>query len=290
MQKRRLGRTGQLSSVAILGAVALSGIPQSEADKAMERVIEAGVNHIDVAPSYGDAEVKLGPWMVKERTRFFLGCKTAERSKKEAAEELRRSLERLQVQSFDLFQLHGVTDMETLDQATGLGGALEAIVEARELGLTRYIGITGHGLQAPSVFLEALNRFDFDTVLFPLNFILYANHKYKEDAEKLLEGCRQRDVGVMIIKSIAQAPWGNEAKTHATWYKPFEDKAMIQKGVNFALSQEVTGLCSVGDVNLLPKFLQACERFAPMNVDQQEALIAQANHYEPIFEGNSFRA
>lgn len=289
MQKRRLGRTGQLSSVAILGAVALSGIPQSEADKAMERVIEAGVNHIDVAPSYGDAEVKLGSWMVKERARFFLGCKTAERSKKEAAEELQRSLERLHVDSFDLYQLHGVTNMETLDQVTGAGGALEAILEAREQGLTRFVGITGHGLEAPVVFLEALNRFDFDTVLFPLNFILYANPKYKNDAETLLKQCRRREVGVMIIKSIAQAPWGDGAKTRATWYKPFENEAMIQKGVDFALSQDVTGLCSAGDVNLLPKFLQACENFSPMDADQQAALIAKAEEHESIFEGPDFR-
>lgn len=289
MEKRRLGRTGQMSSVAILGAVAFNAVPQSQADQAMERVIEASVNHIDVAPSYGDAEVKLGPWMVRERARFFLGCKTAERSKKEAAEELRRSLERLKVDSFDLYQLHAVTDIQTLDQVTDPGGALEAILEARQQGLTRFIGITGHGLGAPAVFLEALNRFDFDTVLFPLNFILYANRKYRQDTEKLLERCRQLEVGVMIIKSIAQAPWGEETKGRATWYKPFEDQAMIQEAVNFALSQDVTGLCSAGDMNLLPKFVQACERFTPLSSDRQEALIKKAAKYESIFEGPDFR-
>jgi len=283
MEKRRFGRTGHKSTIAIFGAAAFWEVPQAEADVAMERVIAAGVNHVDVAPSYGQAEERLGPWLARERDRFFLGCKTMERSKAGAAAELRRSLERLQVDAFDLYQIHAVTSMEELDQATGPGGALEAILDAREEGLTRFIGITGHGVDAPAVFLEALRRFDFDSVLFPLNFVLYANPGYRRNAEKLLRQCHDREVGIMIIKAIAKGPWGDRPKVYNTWYEPFDDAAHIQQTINFALSQEVTGLCTAGDVTLLPLFLEACEHFMPLSATQQEALIATATEYEPLF-------
>jgi len=283
METRRFGRTGHESTVAIFGAAAFWQIPQVEADKMMERVIAAGVNHIDVAPSYGEAEVRIGPWMERERKRFFLGCKTMERTKEGAAAELRRSLKRLRTDSFDLFQLHAVTKMEELDQITAPGGALEAVIEAREQGLTRYIGITGHGADAPAIYLEALRRFDFDTVLFPLNFVQYANPTYRRNAEELLSQCAARDVGTMIIKSICERPWGDLPKTNTTWYKPFADAEHIQLAVNFALSQDVTGLCTAGDTTVLPLVLDACARFTPMSKAEQEALIATANQYEPLF-------
>jgi predicted aldo/keto reductase-like oxidoreductase len=206
-----------------------------------------------------------------------------ERTKTGAAAELRRSLARLQVDTFDLYQLHAVTSLEELDQVTAPGGALEAILEAREEGLTRFIGITGHGVDTPAVFLEALRRFDFDTVLFPLNFVLYANPTYRRNAEGLLRHCRARDIGTMIIKAIARGPWGDRPKVYDTWYEPFDDGAHIQRGVNFALSQDVTGLCTAADITLLPLFLEACARFTPMSASQQEALIATAAEYEPLF-------
>jgi aryl-alcohol dehydrogenase-like predicted oxidoreductase len=285
MKTRRLGRTGHESTLAIFGAAAFFEISQSDADDAMKLVIEAGVNHIDVAPLYGQAEERLGPWLAKERDRFFLGCKTEERKKKDAAAEMRRSLERLQVDSFDLYQLHAVCTMEELDQVTGSEGALEAIVEAREEGLTRLIGITGHGMEAPSVFLEALRRFDFDTVLFPLNFVLFARSSYKQEAQELLRQCQERDVGVMIIKSIAKGPWGKKERVHGTWYEPFEEPETIQRAVDFALSQDVTGLVTAGDTVFMPKVLAACERFTPMSDEEQEALIAEGSSYELIFKG-----
>jgi len=285
MKTRRLGRTGHESTLAIFGSAAFFEISQADADDAMELVIEAGINHIDVAPSYGQAEERLGPWLAKERDRFFVGCKTAERKKEEAAAEMRRSLKRLQVDSFDLYQLHAVGTMGELDQVTGPDGALEAIVEAREEGLTRFIGITGHGMEAPSVFQEALRRFDFDTVLFPLNFVLFARSGYRQDSEKLLWQCKERDVGVMIIKSIAKGPWSEQTKTRTTWYEPFEGPRMMQRAVNFVLSQHVTGLITAGDTVLLPKVLAACERFTPMSGEQQEALIAEGGSYDLIFDG-----
>jgi aryl-alcohol dehydrogenase-like predicted oxidoreductase len=272
-----------MSTVAILGTAAFWEVTQAEADAAMKQVMAAGVNHIDVAPSYGLAEERLGPWLARERGRFFLGCKTMERTKTGAAAELRRSLERLQVDAFDLYQLHAVTSMEELDQATGPGGALEAILDAREEGLTRFIGITGHGVDAPAVFLEALHRFDFDSVLFPLNFVLYANSTFRRNAEELLRQCRTRDVGVMIIKAIAKEPWHDQPKIYNTWYEPFDDVAHIQQAVNFALSQDVTGLCTVADVTILPLFLEACEHFTPLSATQQETLMASATEYEPLF-------
>jgi aryl-alcohol dehydrogenase-like predicted oxidoreductase len=283
MKTRRFGRTEHTSTVAIFGGAAFWEVTQAEADAKMEQVIAAGVNHIDVAPSYGAAEERLGPWLARERDRFFLGCKTMERTKAGAADELRRSLERLRVDSFDLYQIHAITTRDELDQVTRPGGALEAILDARAEGLTRFIGITGHGLDVPAIFLEALRRFDFDSVLFPINFVLYANPAYRRDAEELLRQCRARDVGTMIIKTVARGPWGDRPKTYTTWYEPFDDPDHIQQSVDFALSQDVTGLCTAGDVTILPLFLEACERFAPMSADEQEALIATATEYEPLF-------
>ena len=272
-----------MSTVAIFGAAALGQATQAETDSIMEQVIAAGVNHIDVAPSYGIAEERLGPWMSRERERFFLGCKTMERTKAGAAAEMRRSLERLQVESFDLYQIHAITSFEELDSVTRPGGALEAIVEACQAGLTRFIGITGHGVHAPAIFLEALRRFDFDSLLFPINFIQYANPVFRQNAEDLLRQCDARDVGTMIIKSITSGPWGERTKTYNTWYLPFDDLEHIQQAVNFVLSRPVTGLCTAGDIRLLPLVLQACENFTPMAVAEQEALIASASEYEPLF-------
>jgi aryl-alcohol dehydrogenase-like predicted oxidoreductase len=283
MKTRRFGRTEHTSTVAIFGGAAFWEVTQAEADAKMEQVIAAGVNHIDVAPSYGMAEERLGPWLARERDRFFLGCKTMERTKAGAADELRRSLERLRVDSFDLYQIHAITTRDELDQVTRPGGALEAILDARAEGLTRFIGITGHGLDVPAIFLEALRRFDFDSVLFPINFVLYADPAYRRDAEELLRQCRAQDVGTMIIKTVARGPWGDRPKAYTTWYEPFDDPDHIQQSVNFALSQDVTGLCTAGDITILPLFLEACERFAPMSADEQEALIATATEYEPLF-------
>lgn len=283
METRRFGRTGHMSTVAIFGSAAFWEVPQAVADETMERVIAAGVNHIDVAPSYGQAEERLGPFLAKERDRFFLGCKTMERTRDGAAQELRQSLQRLQVDTFDLYQLHAVTNMDELDAATGPGGALEAARDAREAGLVRFIGITGHGVEVPSVFLEALQRFDFDSVLFALNFVQYAEPVFRRQAEELLRQCRERDMGVMIIKAIARGPWGDREKTYNTWYRPFDQPEEIEPAVRFALSQDVTGLCTSGDLDILPLFLDACERFAPLTTGEQEALIATADQYEPLF-------
>ena len=277
METRRFGRTGHMSTVAIFGGFSLAKVDQPTADEAMVRVIAAGVNHIDVAPSYGVAEERLAPWMARERDRFFLGCKTMERTRAGAAAELRQSLKRLGVDHFDLYQIHGVTTFEELDAVTQPGGAMEALVEAREAGLVRFLGITGHGILTPAIFLEALRRFDFDSVLFPINFIQFTHQDYRRDAEALLRECRARDMGTMIIKSIAIGPWGEVYHTYYTvGYAPWDTPEQVQQAVNYVLSHDVTGLCTVGDTRLLPLVLKACENFTPLTLETQEALVAYA--------------
>lgn len=283
METRRFGRTGHMSTIAIFGAAAFWEISQADADKVMEQVIEAGINHIDVAPSYGQAEERIGPWMPRERQRFFLGCKTTERTKAGAWDEMQRSLKRLQTETFDLYQCHAITTMEELDAITMKGGALEAFVEARQRGLVKFIGITGHGVNAPQIYLEALRRFDFDSVLFPLNFVQMANPEFRKHAEELIATCKTKDVGTMIIKTITKAPWGERQHTANTWYEPFDKMDEIQRAVNFGLSYDVTGLCTAGDTRILPMVLEACKNFTRLNDTQREEMIQSATQYEPLF-------
>jgi aryl-alcohol dehydrogenase-like predicted oxidoreductase len=283
METRRFGRTGHMSTVAIFGAAALSGSSQEESDRAMEQIIEAGVNHIDVARSYGEAELRIGPWMPRERGRFFLGSKTTDRTREGAWKELQETLQRLQTERLDLYQCHAVTTMEELDKLTMKGGALETLVKARDEGLTKYLGITGHGVDAPKIYLEALRRFDFDSVLFPLNFVQMGNPEYRKYAEELIAVCKAKDVGTMIIKHVTRGPWGNKPHTATTWYEPFDKMDEIQKGVNFALSHEVTGICTPGDTRILPLVLKACENFTRLNTDEREEMIKSGEQYEPLF-------
>ena len=283
METRRFGRSGHLSTVAIFGAAAFWDVEQAQADESMQLVIEHGVNHIDVAPSYGNAEERLGPWLQRERERFFIGCKTMERTREGAAAEMAQSLKRLRIEAFDLYQIHEITSLAELDQVTRPGGALEAAQQARTAGLTRYIGITGHGVDSPAIFCEALERFDFDSVLFPLNYVQYANPVYRRNSETLLKLCQARDVGVMAIKSITRGPWGQQPQNYTTWYQPFDDLENIQQAVNFTLSQAVTGICTAGDVRILPLVLQACEKFTPLTPENQAALVQAGKSLEPLF-------
>lgn len=283
MEKRRFGRTNHMSTLAVFGAVALGQLDQPQADRVVQQVIDAGINHIDIAPSYGQAEARLGPSMPRIRDQFFLGCKTTERSRQGAVKEFHESLERLQVEAFDLYQLHAVTTMDELDACTQPGGALEGAVAMREKGLTRYIGITGHGLDAPRIFIEALSRFDFDSVLFPIYPALFANDDYRTQALTLLDICEEQDVGVMIIKSIAKEPWGEREHRYHTWYVPFEEEQAIQDNVNFVLSHKLTHICTAGDYRLLDKLITACDQFEPMTAADQEELIHQYADQDLIF-------
>ena len=284
MEKRRFGRTGHQSTIAIFGAAAFWEIEQKEADRVMEMVIEAGINHIDIAPSYGQAELRVGPWMKTERKRFFLGCKTMERTKDGALREMQESLKRLHTVTFDLYQCHAITTMDELDAIFAKGGAMEAMVEAREQGLTKYIGITGHGVDSPKIYLEALRRFDFDSVLFPMNFVQLAMPEFRQAAEELVSVCKAKDVGTMIIKSITKGPWGEKPKTATTWYEPFDKMDEIQRGINFVLSHDVTGVCTAGDIRILPMVIQACQNFMPLSIQEQEEMIESGSQFEALFK------
>jgi predicted aldo/keto reductase-like oxidoreductase len=271
-----------MSTIVIFGAFAVGLLTQEEADEVMQLVLARGVNHIDVAPSYADSELRLGPWLERHRNRFCLGCKTQLRDRAEAREELHRSLERLRVDSFDLFQLHAVATMEELETCFSPGGSLEAIVQAREEGLTDYLGITTHGPQAPAVLIEALERFDFDSLLFTLNFQMWADEEYRRDISRVMQIAQQRDVGTMVIKTWARGPWGEKEKRYHTWYEPLDDPEMIENALRFSLSHPVTGLINAGDARLLPMILDAAERFRPMDDAEQEALLARAGECQPL--------
>lgn len=285
MEKRRLGRIGHMSSVILFGAASLGDVSQDEADASIALALASGINHFDTAASYGEAELRMGPWMPRIREQIFLATKTGDRDRDGAKRSIERSLQRLQVDCVDLIQLHAVTSFEELDLCTRPGGALEALVEAKEQGLVKNIGITGHGHLAPAVHLEALRRFPFATVLTPLNFILYSNASYRAAYEALVAEVRRQDVGFMTIKTVARGPWPSEdAKRYATWYEPFDEQAYIDQCVAFVLSHdEVTGLASAGDVRLLPPILDALSRFRSMDRTEQETLMATAGAYASPF-------
>jgi aryl-alcohol dehydrogenase-like predicted oxidoreductase len=285
MEYRRLGRTGHSSSVAAFGTFSIAHLDQGRADQAVQTVLDHGVNHFDVAPTYGDAELRLQPWMSRIRETIFLGCKTKERTREAAKAQLHRSLERLGTDRLNLYQLHAVSKLAELDACTARGGALEALLEARDEGLVDWLGITSHTHDAPRTLRVALERFPFDTVMFPLNFVLWADADYRRDADALLSLCRERGVGVHAIKAIARAPWGDRPKTLNTWYEPFTEQATIDKAVAFSLSRSVTTLCSVGDATLLPRFLDAADRFRPQDERSQAELLATAPQYASPFVG-----
>ncbi|OGN98967.1 MAG: hypothetical protein A2Y58_01200 [Chloroflexi bacterium RBG_13_51_52] len=282
MEKRRLGKTEHMSSILIFGSFALFRVRQKEADAALEMALENGINHIDVSPLYGDAEKHLGSWFKRNGKKFFLGCKTAERTKTGAWESLKRSLDTLKVDRFDLFQLHGVDDIKTLNTALGPGGAMEAIMEAKAQGLLRFIGITGHN---PPLHNQALKLFNFDTVMFPLNRVHAAHPTDWNDFKPLLKTARQKDVGVMAIKSVAKRAWeGAKARQHPynTWYEPFDEPKEIEKSLRFTLSQDITSAVMPGELQLWPMILDAAKRFKPLNEREQQEAMSQVVQYQPL--------
>jgi len=280
MEKRRLGRTGHMSSVLTFGAAALWQTPQAEAIEAIEMAVAHGINHIDVAPSYGQAEVRLGPWLEKNRKKVFLGCKTGERSKTRAWESIKRSLENLHTDHFDLFQFHGVSDLEALNAVLSPLGAMEAVLEAKQQGLLKFIGITGH---RPFVHVEALNRFDFDTVLFPLNRVLAAHRNDYTDFTQLVELARKKDVGTIVIKAVTKRPWEGTMHMFKTWYEPFSEQKDIEESFWYTLSQDITTAALPSDLALWPAIIDAVERFKPMDAKTQEEVVGKVRHYRPLF-------
>ncbi len=277
------GHTGHLSTRAIFGAAAFYSASQAEADPVLDILLEYGINHIDTAASYGEAEKRVGPWMPRHRDRFFLATKTEERTKQGARESLHRSLERLQTDHVDLFQMHNLSDPQEWEVALGPGGALEAFVEARGQGLTRFIGITGHGLNIAALHRKALERFDFDSVLFPYSYILLQNPQYAADVEALLSVCRERSVAVQTIKGITRSPWHAKLHTANTWYEPLTDQKDIDRAIHWVLGNPNAFLNTAAEISLLPKIFAAVSRFSaqPTNEEMQSLLREQA--MEPLF-------
>ncbi len=266
------GRTGHVSTRTIFGAAALSRVTQDEADRTLDVLLQYGVNHIDTAASYGDSELRIGPWMDRYRDHFFLATKTGERTYEKARDQIHRSLERLRLPYVDLIQFHGLTDPQEWEVALGPGGALEAAVEARNEGLVRFIGVTGHGPLVAQAHLRSLQRFDFDSVLLPCNYIEMQKPEYAAEFEELVRICRERNVAVQTIKSITRAPWGEHEHSRATWYEPLEDQADIDMAVDWLLGRPGIFLNTVGDIHVLPKVLDAASRFqaAPPDATMRE--------------------
>lgn len=283
ISKHPFGRTGHMSTRIIFGAAAFANVTQEEADRTMELLLQYGINHIDTAASYGDSELRLGPWMERYRNDFFLATKTGERTYQKAREQIHRSLERLRVSHVDLLQLHYLVDPQEWEVAMGPGGALEAAIEAREQGLVRFIGVTGHDLSVARMHLRSLERYDFDSVLLPYNYLLMQNPQYAADFEALLAVCQQRNVAVQTIKSLARRPWGERPRTRATWYEPLEEQADIDLAVHWVLGRPGIFLNTTGDIHVLPKVLAAASRFQGQPDDAEMRALVQRQAMEPLF-------
>ena len=283
IETQPFGRTGHLSTRAILGSACLRQASQKEADRVLELLLEYGINHLDTAPAYGDAELRLGPWMKHYRKHFFLATKTDKRSYGEAREQFHRSLERLQVDHVDLLQVHNLTDVVFRELSMGPGGALEFLVEAKETKLARFIGITGHGLQAPRMHRQSLERFEFDTVLLPCNYLLMQNKEYAAEFNHLVSYCRERKIAVQTIKSIARGLWGKKNHTHVTWYEPLTDEKAIAQSVHWVLGRPGIFLVTAGDMQELAKVLAAAASFKSPPPDEEMAKLAEKQDLKPIF-------
>ncbi len=265
--KHPFGRTGHMSSRVLLGAAAFWDLPQADADASIELALASGVNHFDTAASYGNSEIYLGNWIKRHGRPSFLATKTEERTGDKAYDSIRRSLERLNVDQVDLIQLHNLVDPTEWQTAMASGGALDAAVRAREEGLVRFIGVTGHGLTVAAQHTKALERFDFDSVLLPYSYLMWMNPQYRSDFLKLLDLCKQRNVAVQTIKSLVHTPWGDREHTRTTWYRPLEDQAEIDLAVHWVLGNEGLFLNSAGDTHILPRVLDAASRFESKPTD-----------------------
>jgi aryl-alcohol dehydrogenase-like predicted oxidoreductase len=283
LPRRPFGRTGHDSSVMLFGAAALARASQAEADRALETLLRHGVNHIDTAARYGDSELRIGPWMARHRKDFFLATKTGCRTGREARDDLQRSLERLRVDHVDLIQMHSLGHPDDWDVAMGAGGALEALVRAKEEGLARFIGVTGHGWTIAAMHRRSLARFDFDSVLLPYNFFMAQDARYREAFESVLAICRERRTAVQIIKSIARGPWATTERTHTTWYQPLEAQVDIDRAVHWVLGISGVHLNTVGDLALLPKVLDAATRYERRPADDEMAAMVGAKHMTSLF-------
>ena len=284
IEKRPFGNTGHLSSRAIFGSFAIGHASQKEAAQVLETIVEYGVNHIDTAPSYGNAEVRVGEWMKQYRDRFFLATKIDQRSYKESKEQFYRSLDRLQTDHVDLLQIHNLTDVVYRELVMGPDGALALLSEAQEQGLTRFIGITGHGAQAPLMHFQTLQRFEFDSVLLPCNYPMMGIQHYREHFDRLVRTCEERNIAVQAIKAAARGLWGNKSRILATWYEPLHEQNSIDKAIHWVMGHTDAFLITTGDMEILPKFLAAVARFVEPPSDDQMNTLIREQEMMPLFD------
>lgn len=277
------GRTGHHSSRLLFGAAALANVSQAEADSALNLVLDSGINHLDTAASYGHAEERMGPWLAQHRHEVFLATKTEKRTKKEALAELERSLRLLKTDYVDLWQMHVLIKDDEWEIAMNEGGALEAFVEARQKGMVRFLGVTGHGKAAPAMHLRSLERFDFDSVLFPWNWPLAQDPAYAATVRTLLYVCKKRNVAVQLIKAFLRRPWGNRPRMRATWYEPLEAPADIAMALGWAWGVENSFINSAGDIHILPTIIQTAVSHPARPTDEAMALMAERLGMEDLF-------
>jgi aryl-alcohol dehydrogenase-like predicted oxidoreductase len=285
IKKMHFGKTGHESTRVLFGAAAFSGADQTTADRTLQVLLQYGINHIDVAASYGDAELRVGPWMKTHRADFFLATKTGERSREKAGAQIRQSLARLETDYVDLIQLHAVTAWEEFEKAMGPDGALEAACDARAKGLARFIGITSHGLDAPAILLRALDQFDFASVLLPYNYPMMTIPRYAEGFDRLAAACRERGAALQTIKSVCRRPWPEGAeRTTTTWYETLTGQEEIEKAVGFVLGRPQLFLNTASDVTLLPKVLEAASRFTSAPADTEMRAMHSAREMLPLWQ------
>jgi len=280
------GRTGHQSSRVIFGAAALSAMRQEKADALLPLLLDAGVNHLDAAASYGDAELRLAPWLAAHPDTFFLATKTGDRTGDAARRSLERSLERLGVDHVDLIQLHNLVEPDEWETAFAPGGAVEALAAARDEGLARFVGVTGHGLRIAAAHRRSLERFDFDSVLLPYSPTLLADDGYRREVEALRETCAERQVAVQTIKAVARRRWPDDKTPHFSWYEPLRDEAAIARAARFTLSEPELFLNSSSDATLLAATLAAAG--GDLSAPDPEDLRQDRSTFglEPLFDGS----
>ncbi len=278
------GRTGHESTRAIFGAAAFWETPQKDVDATMDLILQNGVNHVDTAASYGQSERLLGDWIRRHgKPSFFLATKTDQRTKQAAYDQIRCSLDLLHVDHVDMIQLHALHEEPDWTTAFGPGGVIEAVVQAREEGLARFIGVTGHGVPVPEFHLRSLEQFDFDAVLLPYNYVMMQNPRYAENFNKLLAVCKERNIAVQTIKGITCSPWNDGQQNRTTWYRPLEEQADIDLAVHWIWGNPQVFLNTAGDIDILPRTLDAAHRFKTRPSDVQLKDLTRRLKMEPLF-------
>jgi predicted aldo/keto reductase-like oxidoreductase len=277
------GRTEHQSTRTIFGAAAFWETPQKDVDATMELVLQHGINHVDTAASYGQSEKLLGDWIRRNGKPFFLATKTEERTKQAAYDSIRRSLDLLHVAQVDMIQLHALHEEAEWQTAFGAGGVIEAVTQAKAEGLTRFIGVTGHGVPVPQFHLRSLEQFDFDAVLLPYNYVMMQNPRYAEPFHKLMAVCAARNVAVQTIKGITRSPWNNMEPTRTTWYRPLEEPADIELAVHWVFGNPHVFLNTAGDIHILPHTLEAAQRFQLRPTEEQMQDLTERLKMEPLF-------